>query len=120
KAIGTRLKRCERLDVGLLLSCVHASGREGHLYFVASVLRGLLDGGASTENDQVGKRNLLAEFLLDSFKLLQNSLELRRLVDLPVLLRAETNTRAVRAAALVGAAKRRRRRPGGRHQLRHR
>ena len=74
----------------------------------------------AAENDQVGKRNLLAEFLLDRFELLQDRLELGRLVDLPVLLRRETNARAVRAAALVGAAERRRRRPGGGNKLRHR
>ena len=44
--------------------------------------------------------------------------ELRRLVDLPVLLRREPDARAVRAAALVGAAERRRRRPSRRDELR--
>ena len=47
-------------------------------------------------------------------------LQLRRLVDLPVLLRREADARAVGAAALVGAAEGRGRRPGGRDQLRHR
>ena len=46
--------------------------------------------------------------------------QLRGLVDLPVLLRREANAGAVRAAALVGAAERGRRRPGGRDQLRDR
>src|SRR5262252_8360536 len=36
------------------------------------------------------------------------------------LLRAETDARAVRAAALIGAAERRCRRPGGGDELRHR
>ena len=49
--------------------------------------------------------------------LLQHLRQLGRLVDLPVLLRREANARAVRAAALVGAAERRRRRPGRRDQL---
>src|SRR5262249_56313149 len=44
----------------------------------------------------------------------------RGLVPLPVLLRAETDARAVRAAALIGAAERRCRRPGGEDELRHR
>ena len=43
--------------------------------------------------------------------------QLSRLVDLPVLLRREADARAVRAAALVGAAERRRRRPGRRDQF---
>ena len=86
------------------------------------VLRGLFDRRAAAENDQVGERNLLAarvELLLDRFELLQDRLELGRLVDLPVLLRREANARAVRAAALVGAAERRRRRPSRRDQLGH-
>ena len=44
--------------------------------------------------------------------------ELRRLVDLPVLLRREANARTVRATALVRAAERRRRRPRRRDELR--
>ena len=61
------------------------------------------------------------ELLLDRLRAsAAPSCQLGRLVDLPVLLRAEANARAVRAAALVGAAERRGRRPGGRDQLRHR
>ena len=40
-----------------------------------------------------------------------------RLVDFPILLRREANARPVRAAALVAAAERCRRRPGRRDQL---
>jgi hypothetical protein len=120
RRVGTRLERGKGIDVGLFLRSVHATRREGHFDFVTGVLRGFLDRGATAENDQVGKRNLLAEFLLDRFELLQNRLELIGLVDLPVLLRAEANARTVRAAALVGAAECRGRRPGGRDQLRHR
>ena len=46
--------------------------------------------------------------------------QLGRLVDLPVLLRREADPRPVGAAALVGAAEARRRRPGGGDQLRDR
>ena len=59
--------------------------------------------------------------LLNSFwipsRVCSTVLQLRRLVDLPVLLRRETDARPVRPAALVGAAERGRRRPGGRDQL---
>src|SRR5205823_5858246 len=102
EAVSDRLERREGVDVGLLLRRVHAPGREGNLHVDAGILRGLLDRGGTAENDQVGERNLLAELLLDRLELLQHRLELGRLVDLPVLLRAEANARAVRAAALVG------------------
>ena len=42
---------------------------------------------------------------------------MRRLVGLPILLRRKTDTRAIRPAALVGAAEGCRRGPGGAHQL---
>src|SRR6185437_4804045 len=103
---GPRLERREGFDVGLLLRSVHAPGLEGHFYFVTGVLRGFFDRGTTAENDEVGKRNLLAELLLDRFELLQNRLELCRLVHLPVLLGSEANACAIRTAALVGAAKR--------------
>ena len=48
----------------------------------------------------------LLKSALDAFERLQHLRELRGLIDLPVLLRRETNTRTVRAAALVGAAER--------------
>src|SRR5262249_1589325 len=117
---GPRLERREGVAVGLALRRVHASRRDRHLDVVPGVLRGFLDGRAAAENDQVGKRNLLAagrrrvELLLDRFELLQHRLELSRLVDLPVLLRREADARAVRAATLVGAAESRRRSPGRR------
>ena len=59
EAVGVRLEHGERLDVGLLLRRIGAAGRERHLHVVAAVLRGLLDGRASAENDQVGERDLL-------------------------------------------------------------
>ena len=120
EAVGTRFERREAVDVGLLLRRVHAARREGHLHVDAGILGGLFDRRAAAENDQVGKRNLLAELFLDRFELLQDRFELGGLVDLPILLRAQANARAVRAAALVGAAERRRRRPGRRDELRHR
>ena len=125
--VRVRLEHGERFDVGLLLRRVRASRRERDLHVVSGVLRGLLDGGASAEHDQVGKRDLLlaaglrvVELLLNSLQGLQHLRQLRRIVDRPILLRREANTCAVSAAALVGAAERRSGRPGGRHQLRHR
>src|SRR5262249_55009866 len=90
---------------------------------MAGGLRGFLDRSVAAENDQIGERDLLAaglrrvELILDCFELLQRRLQLSRLVDLPVLLRREANTRAVRSTTLVGATERRRRRPGGRNEL---
>src|SRR5262249_17551039 len=120
EAVSTRFKRREGFDVGLLLRRIHAARREGNLHVVPGRLRGLLDGGTAAEDDQIGERDFLAPsvaLLLDRLELLQDGLELSRLVDLPVLLRREANARAVRSATLVGAAERRRRRPGGRNEL---
>src|SRR5208282_3056078 len=127
EAVSERLERREGLDVGLLLRGVHASRRERNLHRDRGLLRRFLDGRAAAENDQVSKRNFLAlgltlglrsiEFLLDRFELAQNLRQLSRLVDVPVLLRRKPNARAVRSAALVGAAERRGRRPSRRHQL---
>ena len=120
EAVGTGFERREGVDVRLLLRRVHTSRSKGDLHVHAGILCGLLDGSGAAEDDQIGQRHLLAEVLLDRFELLQDCLELRRLIDLPVLLRAQANARAVRAAAFIGAAERRRRRPGSRHELRHR
>ena len=60
----------------------------------------------------------LIERALDAFQRLEHLGQLGRLVDFPILLRSQANARAVRAAALVGAAERGRRRPGGGNQLR--
>ena len=57
--VRVRLEHGERFHVGLLLRRIRASGREGHLHVVSGVLRRLLDGCASAEHDQVGKRDLL-------------------------------------------------------------
>ena len=113
----------KEFDVGLLLRRVHAARREGNLHVVPCVLRGLLDCGAAAQNDQVGKRDFLAaglrsvELLLDRFEFLKDVCQLGWLVDLPILLRCEANPRTIRTTALVGAAERRRRRPGCRDQL---
>ena len=90
------------------------------------ILRGLLDAGATAQDDHVSQRHLLpaglrgVELLLDALKGFEDLRQLGRLVDLPILLRRQTNTRPVRTAALVGAAERGCRRPGGRDQFRDR
>ena len=126
EAVGHRFEDGERLDIGLLLRRVHASGRERHRHRLAAVLRGLLDAGATAQHDQIRERHFLAallravERLLKALQRLQHLRQLRRLVDRPVLLRRQPDAGAVGAAALVGAAEGGRRRPRGRDQLRHR
>ena len=77
---------------------------------MSGLLRGLFDGGATAEDDQVGEGNLLAvggagvERLLDASEELDDLSETGGLVGLPVLLRCEADASAVGAAALVGAA----------------
>src|SRR6202008_1925270 len=99
---------------------------EGNLHIMPGLLRSLLDGGAATEDDQIGERDFLpsglrgVELPLDTIEGLEEVRQLGRLVDLPILLRREADARPVRPTALVGAAESCRRRPSGRDQLRDR
>ena len=67
--VGGRLQHGERVHVGLLLRRIHAPRREGNLHVVPGLLRRFLDRRAAAQNDQVGKRDLLAAGLraLNSF-----------------------------------------------------
>ncbi len=106
----------ERLEIGngphigLLLRGVGAARCEGNRHIVPALFGGLLDGGRAAEDNEIGERHFLAaacrtvERLLNAFEGSEHLLQLGRLVDLPILLRAETDARAVRPAALVGAA----------------
>ncbi len=73
--------------------------------------------GAAAQHDQVGERDRLAGRRADSPSSSGDDL-LRAGVDRPVRLRLQAQPGAVRAAALVGAAVGRGRRPGGVHELR--
>ena len=124
ETISQRFERRKGFNVGLLLRRVHTSRRERDLHVVASRLRSLFDGGATSEHNQGGERDFLAarlrsvELLLDGFKLLKNRCYLRRLIDGPILLRGEAEARAIGAATLVRAAIGRCRRPRRSDQLR--
>ena len=63
KPIGCRLKHRKRFNVGLLLRGICATGSEGHLDFNTGILRGLLDTGASGQNNEIGQRNFFAAAL---------------------------------------------------------
>ena len=117
EAVALRLEHRERLHVGLLLRGVGATRAERHGDVVPGVLGGLLDGGAATEDDQVGERHRLAEVALDPLELRQHAAEPARLVDGPVLLRGQADAGAVGAAALVGVAVGRRRCPRGEDEV---
>ena len=112
EAVSDGFEHGEGRDVGLLLGGIHASRRERHLNRVAGLLRGLLDAGAAGQHDQVSQRNLPASFgrlverALDGAERLQRLRQLLRRVHFPILLRRQTNPRAVCAAALVRAAER--------------
>ena len=60
--VGARLERGEGGGVGLRLRRVHAARREGHLDQDARGLRRFLERRAAAQHDQVGERNLLADF----------------------------------------------------------
>jgi hypothetical protein len=73
---------------------------------VSALLRRLFHRRATAEHNQVGQRDLLAAMLvaevaLNRLERLQHLGELRRLVDRPILLGHQTDTRAVGAATLV-------------------
>ena len=125
EAVGDRLEHGEGLDVGLLLRWHPCGpGVNGTVDGVAGLPRRLLDRrrrrrGRSGRRARPSCRRpgaaLNAAWMPSS--VVQHLGELRRLVDLPVLLRREADARAVGAAALVGAAEGRGRGPGGRDQL---
>src|ERR1043165_163383 len=77
----------------------------------------LLNCGASTKNDQVRERNSLIEVLLNALELFELRSKLRRFVDVPILLRLESNSRAVRPSAFIRTSECRRRCPGSRNEL---
>jgi hypothetical protein len=108
KAVGLGLEVAERINLGQLLRRIAASRRKGNQYIVAGFLRRFLDADAAAENYEVRQRNMFTaqligiELRLDVLECLQNLRQLRRVVDLPVLLGLEANSGTVRAAAFVG------------------
>ena len=83
EAVGLGFEDGERLDVGLFLRGVGASGGKGDGDVVAGVPGGLFDGGGAGEDDQVGEGDLLAaavlrgvEVGLDLFQRLEDLQEL--------------------------------------------
>ena len=126
ETISNRLQVRKRLDIRLFCGCIHASRREGHCNGNAGILRGFLNRRTAAENNQVRQRYLfpaglrVVECLLYALQLVQNPGKLLRIVDIPILLRRQTNASAVCTTALVGSPERGGGRPGGRHQFRNR
>lgn len=108
EAIGEGLHVVEGLHVRFLLGGVHATGDERHLDRVAGVLRGLLDGRAAGQDDEISERDLLAvaagvEARLDGLQRGEGLAQPGLVVDLPVALRGQTDACAVGTPALVAA-----------------
>ena len=88
--VRLRLEDRERLHVGLLLGGVGTPRHERDRDVVAGVPRGLLDGGAPAQDDQIGQRHLccrrtgIVEVGLDLLQDRQHLGQLGRAVDLPV------------------------------------
>lgn len=107
EAVDDGLEVLERLDVGLLLGGVAATGGEGH-----GETGGLLERGDTTEDDEIGEGHLLAargravELLLDALESRQHGFELRSVVDLPVDLGVEADAGTIGAATLVATTER--------------
>ena len=74
ESVGDGFEVFERLDVGLLLRCVRATGRERHDDLVSRFVCGLLDSSASTEDDEIRERDFFSavsrvvEILLDALE----------------------------------------------------
>lgn len=118
KTIGFRFQYSKGFHIRLILTGIHTTGREGRLDSETGLLCRLLDGGRSSQYDQVGERDFLAvlsgciEGPLNGLQLVQYDGEPFGFVYFPVFLRCQTNTRAVGAAAHVRTPKRRGRSPG--------
>ncbi len=94
----------EALDLGLLLRGIGPARGEGHLDIVAGSLCGLLDTDRTTQNDQIGDRDILARAGLDILIDLEHPGQFFGLIDVPVLLRGQANATAVGAAAVIRPA----------------
>ena len=126
EAVGDRLQHGKGVHVGLRLRGVRAARREGHAHRVACRLRRRLDRSAAAQHDQVRERDALAaglrsvECRLHRLQRLQHTGQLGRLVDRPVLLRRQADTRPIGPTALVAATESGGRGPSRRDQLRNR
>src|SRR5260370_912124 len=105
--VRERLEIGNGLHIGLLLRGAGAARCEGNRHIVPALFGGLLDGGRAAEDNEIGERHFLAaacrtvERLLNAFERSEHLLQLCRLVDLPILLRAEPYAMHVRTAAVV-------------------
>src|SRR5690606_38777513 len=112
ETIGLGLEDREALDVGLLVAGVGATGGEGHGDVVARRLGRLFDADRAAQNDLFGNGATIARVGLDLLIGRKNRRQLARLVDVPVLLGRQPQASAIGAAAVIGPAIGRRRRPG--------
>ena len=107
ESIRHRLKHIERRSIGVLFPGVHPPGLEWHLNGVSSVSAGLFHGSIASQNNQISQRDLgsawvaAAEARLEVLKSTQHPIKLSRIVDLPVVLRLQPDSRTVSIAATV-------------------
>ena len=127
EAVGRRFEHRERMRVGLILRRVGAARREAapsrraRRLLAACSIAALPPSTMTSASDTfLPPESEALKSACDLLERLQHLRQFRGLIDGPVFLRCEANARAVRAAALIGAAERRGRRPRGRHQLRDR
>ncbi|KAI6765567.1 hypothetical protein HG530_006637 [Fusarium avenaceum] len=123
ESVGGGLQVGGGLDIGLFLCSVGAAGDEGHGDVNTGVLGGLLDGGRTSQDDDVGKGDGLAaglgvvELLLDALEAGEDLAQLSGVVHLPVLLGLETDASTVGSTAEVAASEGRCRSPGSGDEL---
>ncbi len=115
--VGAGLQHLEAVHVGLLLRGVGAARREGDSHVVTAGPGRLLDADHAAQDNQVGHGDVQAARRLDVLIDLEDPGQLRGFVDVPVLLRGQTQASAVGAAAIIRAAIGDGRGPGCRDQI---
>src|SRR5688572_28042023 len=113
EAVGRGLHHREAVVVGPVQRSVAAAPGERDADVVACILRRFFDRRSASQHDRVGYRQAAAQ-LID---LAGRPDQVVWLIDGPTLLRGEAYARAIGAAAMVGAAIVRGRRPGVLDQL---
>ncbi len=113
----------EGFDVGHVLGGIGTSRGEGHIDFVSGFTGGVLHGGVTAEDDEVGEGDAfftalgVIEFRLDLLIGGESFGELSWFIDGPVFLGCESDTGAVGAAAFITAAEGGGGGPGGGDEL---
>ena len=101
ETVRQRLERIKGLRIGLFGGRVTTTRREGHGHVKTGLGNGVFQTHNAAQHDDIGHRR--AGLFRDGFEHGQHAVQTQRFIALPVLLRGQSNTRPIGAAALVGA-----------------